>query len=142
MTKVVLVGYMGSGKSIIGKLLSEKTGLLFLDLDQIIEQKENSTIKSIFENKGEIYFRKLEHQIFTELTKNNESFILSLGGGTPCYANNHILLKEEFVTSIYLNASIETLYNRLILEKSKRPILSEKTNSELKNHKSLYTSIF
>lgn len=132
MTKVVLVGYMGSGKSIIGKILSEKTGLLFLDLDHIIEQKENSTIKSIFDNKGEIYFRKLEHQIFIELTKNNESFILSLGGGTPCYANNHILLKGEFVTSVYLNASIETLYNRLISEKTKRPIIAEKTDTELK----------
>jgi shikimate kinase len=132
MQKVVLVGYMGSGKSIIGKLLSEKTELTFLDLDEIIEQKENCTIKSVFETKGEIYFRKIEHSIFKEVIQNKNSFILSLGGGTPCYANNHEMLKNENVTSIYLNASIETLYNRLILEKSKRPIIANQNQEELK----------
>ncbi len=132
MQKVVLVGYMGSGKSIIGKLLSEKTELTFLDLDEIIEQIENCTIKSIFETKGEIYFRKIEQSIFKELIQNKNSFILSLGGGTPCYANNHELLKNEDVISIYLKASINTLYNRLILEKSKRPILADKSELELK----------
>ncbi len=132
MQKVILVGYMGSGKSFIGKLLSEKTGLLFLDLDEIIESQENCSIKTIFETQGEIYFRKKEHFIFKELMLNKNSFILSLGGGTPCYANNHEMLSLEKVISIYLNASIDTLYDRLILEKSKRPIIANKTQSELK----------
>ncbi len=132
MQKVVLVGYMGSGKSIIGKLLSEKTGIKFLDLDEIIEQNENCSIKNIFETKGEIYFRKIEHSIFKESIQNKNSFILSLGGGTPCYANNHEMLHNDNVVSIYLNASIDTLYNRLILEKSNRPILADQSASELK----------
>ena len=132
MQKVILVGYMGSGKSFIGKLLSEKTGLLFLDLDEIIESQENCSIKTIFETQGEIYFRKKEHLIFKELMLNKNSFILGLGGGTPCYANNHEMLALEKVISIYLNASIGTLYSRLILEKSKRPIITNKTESELK----------
>lgn len=132
MQKVVLVGYMGSGKSVIGKLLSEKNKLLFLDLDEIIEQKENCSIITIFEKKGEIYFRKNEHQIFKDLMQNENSFILSLGGGTPCYANNHKMLLNENVISIYLKASIDTLNNRIILEKSKRPILAVKSDTEMK----------
>lgn len=132
MQKVVLVGYMGSGKSFIGKLLSEKTGLLFLDLDDIIQSQENCSIKTIFETHGEIYFRKKEHLVFKELMLNKNSFILSLGGGTPCYANNHEMLALDNVISIYLNASIDTLYSRLILEKSKRPIIANKTDLELK----------
>ncbi len=132
MQKVVFVGYMGSGKSFIGKLLSEKTGLLFLDLDQVIEQQEKCCIKEIFENKGEIYFRKIEHIIFKDLMLNNSSFVLSLGGGTPCYANNHEMLKNQDVVSIYLNTSIDTLYKRLILEKDKRPILANKLATEMK----------
>ena len=132
MIKVVLVGYMGSGKSVIGQLLSEKTGNLFIDLDQVIEQHENSTIKNIFETKGEIYFRKIEHQLFTNLLQSNDSFILSTGGGTPCYANNHELLIGDDIISVYLKASIDTLYNRLQSEKEKRPLLMTKSNDELK----------
>ena len=132
MRKVVLVGYMGSGKSLIGKLLSEKTELLFIDLDEIIEQYENAAIKTIFKTKGEIYFRKVEHLIFKDLVQSKANFILSLGGGTPCYANNHEMLLNENVISIYLYASIDTLYQRLILEKSKRPILADKSESEMK----------
>lgn len=132
MQKVVLVGYMGSGKSFIGKLLSEKTGFLYLDLDQLIEQQEKYSIKTIFETKGEIYFRKKESKIFRELIQNKNNFILSLGGGTPCYANNHELLNHEDVISIYLNTSIDSLYSRLILEKSKRPIIANKSATEMK----------
>lgn len=131
MQKVVLVGYMGSGKSLIGKLLSEKMSLIFLDLDQIIEQEENRTIKNIFETNGEIYFRKKEHQTFKHLLETENSFVLSLGGGTPCYANNHELLRNDNVISIYLSASIKTLYDRLILEKFKRPIIANKNQDEL-----------
>lgn len=133
MMKVVLVGYMGCGKSMIGKLLSEKTELNFLDLDEIIEKEENCTIKKIFECKGEVYFRKKEHLIFKDLMQNENSFILSLGGGTPCYSNNHELLLNENAVSVYLSASIDTLYSRLLLEKSKRPILADKSESELKD---------
>ena len=133
MTKVILVGYMGSGKSIIGQLLSEKTGVLFLDLDQIIEAREKSSIKKIFETKGEIYFRKLEHLIFEELVQSSQNFILSTGGGTPCYANNHKMLSGAGIFSIYLAASVDTLCNRLYSQQEKRPLLLNKSENELKD---------
>jgi shikimate kinase len=123
---------MGSGKTTIAKLLSEKIKLSVLDLDKIIEERLDLSVKAIFETKGEIYFRKIEHRIFSELMSNNESMILSLGGGTPCYAGNHLLLNGEGVTSIYLKASIETLYGRLSTVKSERPLLSEMEEGEMK----------
>lgn len=132
MKKIVLLGYMGSGKTTIAKLLSEKIKIQVLDLDKSIEERLNLSVKTIFETKGEIYFRKIEHQIFSELMVNDESMILSLGGGTPCYAGNHLLLNGEGVTSIYLKASIETLYERLSVAKSDRPLLSEMEKEEMK----------
>lgn len=124
MKKIVILGYMGSGKTTIAKLLSEKIQLEVLDLDKIIEERLNLSVKSIFETKGEIYFRKIEHQFFSELMLNQEPMVISLGGGTPCYAGNHLLLNGEGVTSIYLKASIEMLYKRLSNANPDRPLLS------------------
>ena len=104
---------MGSGKSTIAVFLAQKLQIPFKDLDQIIENETQMTIKTIFESKGEIYFRKLEHTILKQLMTLNESFVLSLGGGTPCYANNHEFLKGEGIVSFYLKVAIETLANRL-----------------------------
>ena len=104
MKKIILLGYMGCGKSTIAKLLANSTSFSYLDLDEIIEKNENASVKNIFSEKGEIYFRKLEHQILEKLINNQESFILSLGGGTPCYSNNHEFLKSSNVISIYLKA--------------------------------------
>lgn len=132
MRKIIILGYMGSGKTTIAKLLSEKINLKVLDLDKIIEERLNSSVKTIFETKGEIYFRKVEHQIFSELMSNTESMILSLGGGTPCYAGNHLLLNGDGVVSIYLKASIDTLYERLSAAKSERPLLAEMEKEEMK----------
>jgi shikimate kinase len=90
------------------------------------------TINQIFESFGEVYFRKLEHDVFVELLAAPENQIIGLGGGTPCYANNHELLKGEGITSVYLKASVETLFSRLAHNKSKRPIVANKTEDELK----------
>lgn len=130
--KVILVGYMGSGKSFIGNFLSKKTGIEFLDLDNMIEKKENASIEMIFKTKGELYFRKMEHRIFLELLSMDKNLIIATGGGTPCYYNNHELLIDKNVQSVYLKASIDTLYNRLVLEKSKRPLLADKSEAETK----------
>ena len=132
MKKIILLGYMGCGKSTIAKFLAEKVDFPYLDLDEIIEKRENATVKNIFSEKGEIYFRKLEHDIFTELMKNQDSFIMSLGGGTPCYANNHELLKGENVVSIYLKGSVETLYERVRNENTQRPLIANKSPEEMK----------
>ena len=132
MRKIILLGYMGCGKSTIAKRLSKNIGIPFVDLDQYIEQKANLTVSAIFEQRGEIYFRKLEHQSFVELLGSSEPLIIGLGGGTPCYANNHELLTGENVFSIYLKASIQTLFTRLSLNKSKRPLIADKNEEELK----------
>ena len=87
---------------------------------------------AIFEKHGELYFRKLERALFLELlheTSNN--FIISTGGGTPCYYNNHELLQGEGVVSIYLKASIATLTNRLEKDQAKRPLLANISSKDL-----------
>lgn len=124
---------MGSGKSTIAELLAERRRLPFLDLDKMIEKEEQMTINSIFEKKGEIYFRKVEHQIFKDAISSSSSFVLSLGGGTPCYANNHLFLKDPSVVSIYLRVGIEELCNRLINEKAHRPLIEEMNIDEMKS---------
>lgn len=132
MRKIILLGYMGCGKSTIAKTLAKSIGVPFVDLDQYIEKKEDLAINAIFEQRGEIYFRKLEHQAFVELLNSSEPMIIGLGGGTPCYANNHELLIGENVVSIYLKASIQTLFDRLSSNKSKRPLIADKSDEELK----------
>ncbi|SHG81903.1 shikimate kinase [Flavobacterium defluvii] len=132
MKKIILLGYMGCGKSTIAQNLSKITNIPFLDLDNCIEKKTNLSIKEIFEKHGEIYFRKLEHEMFLELIQSSENSIIGLGGGTPCYANNHLLLQRDDLTSIYLKASIDTLYNRLVHNKSKRPLIANMEEEEMK----------
>jgi shikimate kinase len=132
MMKIILLGYMGSGKSTIATFLSEKLQLPSFDLDYRIEKLEGMTISSLFQTKGEIYFRKVEHQVFAEVMHSTESFVLSLGGGTPCYANNHLLLNGEAIISIYLKKSIDNLFLQLKDEKASRPILADKSDEVLK----------
>ncbi|MFB9108288.1 shikimate kinase [Flavobacterium gyeonganense] len=132
MKKIILLGYMGCGKSTIAQNLSKTTNIPFLDLDNCIEKKANLSIKEIFEQYGEIYFRKLEHEMFVELLQSSENSIIGLGGGTPCYANNHELLKRDDVISVYLKASIDTLYNRLVYNKSKRPLIANMDEEEMR----------
>ena len=131
MKKIILVGYMGSGKSTIGKVLSENVGIPFYDLDEIIEKHENMSVKKIFERKGEVYFRKLEHLLLNAFIDENEHFVLALGGGTPCYANNHEVLKREDILSFYLKTSVEILSERLKLEKEARPLIANFNDEQL-----------
>ena len=123
---------MGCGKSTIANKLSGMIAIPYVDLDEYIEKKANLTIKQIFENHGEIHFRKLENSCFIELLNTPGQTIIGLGGGTPCYANNHELLKREDVLSVYLKASVETLFSRLMSNKNKRPLIAEKSDEEMK----------
>ena len=132
MPNIVLVGYMGSGKSSIGKNLSKLLNLPYFDLDSEIEKKYNLSISTIFKEKGEIWFRKIEHELLDDFIKSKNNYILSLGGGTPCYANNHLLLQQTNITSIYLKASIETIILRTQNNLEKRPLLSQ-NKDDLKN---------
>lgn len=132
MRKIILLGYMGCGKSTIAQKLSKIIRIPYLDLDKCIEERTNLSINQIFEQKGEIFFRKIEHEIFNELINLPDSLIIGLGGGTPCYANNHELLNGQNILSIYLKASIETLFNRLIINKINRPLIASFNDLELK----------
>ncbi|WP_394760029.1 shikimate kinase [Flavobacterium sp.] len=131
MKKIVLVGYMASGKTEIGKLLSKKLDLPFFDIDHLIENEVSKSINEIFEIKGEIFFRKKEHEVFEKTINSNKSFVLSLGGGTPCYANNHKFLNKDDVISIYLKGSVATLIDRIKINKTKRPLLKDLEDDEL-----------
>jgi len=130
---IVLLGYMGSGKSVIGKKLSEILHFDFVDLDHFIESKENKSISEIFKIKGEIYFRNKESEYLQQLLKRNDDIVLALGGGTPCYSGNMLsITKARNSRSIYLKASIGTLEDRLTKEKAKRPLLEHiQTKAEL-----------
>ncbi|WP_445747468.1 shikimate kinase [Polaribacter sp.] len=128
---IVLLGYMASGKSTIGKLLSKQINYPFLDLDEYITQNEKLTIPEIFAQKGEIYFRKKEHEYLKEVLQNKQDVILSLGGGTPCYANNMELIHQQNALSIYLRASIATLTDRIVKHKSTRPLVAFLTDEQV-----------
>ncbi|MDM1355787.1 AAA family ATPase [Myroides marinus] len=131
MKKILLLGYMGSGKSTIGKILAERLGFAFIDLDAEIEKKQQMSISTMFKTKGEVYFRKQEHLLLHEIIDTRENFILSLGGGTPCYANNHLALQRDDVMSFYLKGSIKTLVERLEKEKEHRPLLNQNSDDTL-----------
>jgi shikimate kinase len=124
MKKIILLGYMGSGKSTIGKLLAEKIDFSFFDLDNCIEKNQNMSVTEIFKSHGELFFRKLEHNFFKEILAKNQNLVISLGGGTPCYFDNHLLLKNDDTTAIYLKSSIKTLFDRLQNNPDSRPILA------------------
>ena len=129
---VFLIGYMGSGKSTIGRKLAETLDFEYLDLDAYIETKEQQPISEIFKSKGEIYFRKIESQFLHEVSSMKKA-IVSLGGGTPCYGDNMKLIRDmEHTVIIYLKASIPSLVERLHDEKATRPLIAHlKTKDEL-----------
>lgn len=119
---------MGSGKSSVGREVARELSLSFIDLDCEIERREGMSISRLVDSKGEVYFRRVESMIFNELMDLPESFVLALGGGTPCYANNHLRLKEEGVISVFLSATVRTLVSRLEVEKSVRPLIADVDN--------------
>ena len=131
MRKVILVGYMAVGKTTIAQLISKRNGVKYVDLDSLIEEKTNLTIIKLFKLKGEIYFRNIEHEMFKNLILSDENIVISTGGGTPCYANNHLLLNSKNCISIYLRASLEVILDRLKFEKVTRPLIANKSDEEL-----------
>lgn len=120
---ISLIGYMGSGKSHIAKVLSQKLSLKLIDLDSEISLKNKMSIPEIFLKKGEIYFRKQEKETLEEILTAEETGILSVGGGTPCFYNNMETINHHS-KSIYLRTTIKTLAERLIPQKAERPLIS------------------
>ncbi len=126
---------MGSGKSLVGRDLAKKMKLEYLDLDDYIESQEKKTISKIFEDHGEIYFRKKESSYLKEVLDTCNDSVISLGGGTPCFAGNLEIIKENKNNkSVYLQTSLDELTKRLFIERAKRPLIAHiKTIEELKD---------
>jgi len=121
MKHIILMGFMGSGKSSMGLKLSYKLRKAFLDTDKLIEKKEGMSISDIFATYGEAYFRKKETEVLESLKWESAERIISLGGGTPLREENRKLLKE-LGTVVYLKVSADTVYERLQGDNT-RPLL-------------------
>ena len=119
MRRIFLIGYMGAGKTTLGKALADLTGLSFLDLDLFIEGRYRKTIRQIFDEEGEDAFREIERRALHEVAE-FEDVILSTGGGTPCFFDNMTYM-NSVGTTVYLQASPEALTERISLCKHSRP---------------------
>jgi len=129
--KMVLVGYMGSGKSTIGRLMAQNLGVSFIDLDQLIERESGLSVTDLFAQKGVIYFRKLEQSLLKQVLLQNSSYVLSTGGGTPSYGDNMSLILSAADHVVYLQMSVSALVDRLIVEKATRPLIAHLPDQDL-----------
>ncbi len=120
---------MGAGKTTVGKALAKETGLRFYDLDLYIESRMRKTVPMIFAERGEEAFRQIEHNMLHEVAE-FEDVIISCGGGTPCFFNNIEYMNGQAQT-VYLKASPDVLYKHLMMGKTERPLLKNKTPEEL-----------
>lgn len=121
MKKVVLIGYMGAGKSTVGQALAEQIAVPFWDMDAVIEEKQGRRIVDIFAENGEDYFRRLETECFRELLEQKGACVLSAGGGLPLRRENRELLRK-MGCAVYLQVTKKTVLERLKEDKS-RPLL-------------------
>ena len=129
MNRIILIGYMGGGKTTVGKALSKELNIPFYDLDWYIESRMRKTVAQIFAEKGEEGFRKIEHNMLHEVAE-FEDVIVSCGGGTPCFFDNMDYLNQQGQV-VYLKASPEVLYKHLLMGKVERPLLKGKSPEEL-----------
>ena len=111
MKSIIIIGYMGAGKTTVGKALAKELGIMFYDLDWYIESRMHKTVKQIFDESGEDGFRQIEHNMLHEVAE-FENIVLSCGGGTPCFFDNMDYMNQLGET-VYLKASPETLYAHL-----------------------------
>lgn len=128
MRKVFLVGMPGSGKSRMAKFISSVTDLTYKDLDDEIERTEGKSIKEIFKNHGETYFRNKETKILKNIIEKDKNLIIATGGGTPCFNHNIDLINKNGL-SIFLNTSLDVIVER-ISRKNKRPLFKNKDVEE------------
>ena len=129
MIRIIIRGYMGAGKTTVGRALSRELGIPFYDLDWYIESRMRKTVKQLFDERGEEGFRRIERNMLHEVAE-FENVIVSCGGGTPCFFDNMEYMNQQGQT-VYLQASPEVLYGHLLMGKSVRPLLLGKTREEL-----------
>lgn len=129
MKNVMLIGYMGAGKTSVGKVLARKLGMQFYDLDWYIEERYRKKICDIFAEKGEDGFRNIERNMLHEVAE-FEGVVLALGGGTPCFFDNMDYL-NQCGTTVFLDASPSTIVQHLKISHTVRPLLRDKQGDEL-----------
>ncbi len=122
---------MGSGKSKLGKKVAKQLDVPFFDLDDEVEKKANQSVTTLFQEGGELFFRTLESNVLAELIASHESFVLSCGGGTPCFNDNMEQMNQSGKT-VYLQIEPEILFGRLRNAKEKRPLIANLSDEELK----------
>ena len=130
--RIFLIGFMGSGKSHWGKLLAENFRVPFFDVDHVITDAEKKTITQIFVELGEEYFRFKEKDVLRALVEDHKDFVISCGGGTPCFFNNIDFMKEKGIV-VWLNTGVDVLVKRLLKEKAQRPIIKTISDDDLKS---------
>lgn len=117
MNHIVIIGFMGSGKTRVGKRLAKDFDLPFIDIDRVVTRKMNLSVKDIFDKFGEPFYRALETTVIKELIKDQEQKVISLGSGLPMQEQNEKYIKQ-LGTVVYLKGSYETLKERLENSKS------------------------
>lgn len=130
--KIFLIGFMGSGKSHWGRLLSGKLNLSFFDLDEEITLNQGKSINELFEERTEEHFRLLEKEVLHFVTESHDSFVMACGGGAPCFFNN-IEYMNRSGTTVWLNPPFETLLERLTKEKANRPLIKDVPDKKIRN---------
>ena len=129
MALIYLIGFMGCGKTTLGKKVANKLKYDFIDLDQWIEKRASLSINEIFTKKGEEFFRVLEKQLLIEVSL-NENTVVAVGGGTPCYFTNMEIMNQTGET-FYLQRPVKELFNRVVNARDNRPLVKDKNEEEL-----------
>ncbi|MGL5347442.1 MAG: shikimate kinase [Peptostreptococcaceae bacterium] len=126
--KIILIGFMGVGKTTVGRELAKKANLEFIDMDEEIEKREERSISKIFKENDELYFRQKETSLLKELLK-RKNILISTGGGIVTTEENYKILKKE-KNVIFLDANTNTILKHLSNENDKRPLLATSNNKE------------
>ncbi len=129
MQPIFLIGFMGSGKSTLGRALATATGYQFIDLDSYIEVRYHSNIRDIFASRGEDGFRDIERRMLHEVS-DFEDVIVACGGGTPCFFDNMDRMNAHGLT-VMLTATHETLLRRLLAGRRRRPLIASMDDARL-----------
>lgn len=128
---VFLIGFMGCGKSTLGRAVRGATGIDFTDLDDAVEARAGMSIPQIFKTRGEAAFRALEREVLNDICASGKPVLVACGGGTPCQPGNMELMNRLGVT-VWLQAPVERLVERLLLYPGDRPLIAGKSPAELK----------
>ena len=130
MTRIFLIGYMGAGKTTLGRALARELGIQFIDLDSYIEERLCKSVSQIFAEKGEEAFRDIERRMLHEVG-DFEDVVISTGGGTPCFFDNIEYMNGQGAT-VFLDVPVERLFIRLSIARKKRPLIMNKSDEELR----------